>query len=336
MPQVVRFHQLGGPEVLQVEELPLQDPQAGEVRIKVQAIGLNRAEAMFRLGQYLEQPEFPSRLGIEAAGIVDAVGAGVMNVKAGDKVSVATGQSIAEYGTYGEFAVVPAISAVPYPANLTPEEAASVWVQYLTAYFAFVDMAGLKTGQSVLITAATGGAGLGAVEMARILGATSIATTRSAAKKDALLKAGADHVIVGNENFADRVKEVMGGKGAEVIFDPIAGDTLPILAESVAWGGRIILYGALQGAQTAYPLWTAFLRNFTLQTYMVYNFTGLATLGLRRNEEAMARAVAFITQQLREGRLKPRIDRTFPLAKIREAHAYMESNQQFGKIVVTV
>src|SRR5579871_2003338 len=133
--KVVRFHELGGPDVLQIEDLPNPEPQAGEVRIRVRAIGLNRAEVMFRTGQYVEQPQFPSRIGIEAAGIVDAVGPDVANVHVGDKVNVASGQSIGHYGTYGETAIVPAASALPYPGNLTPEEAASVWVQYFTAYF---------------------------------------------------------------------------------------------------------------------------------------------------------------------------------------------------------
>ena len=335
--KIVRIHELGGPEVLRIEDLPLMDPKAGEVRIKVQAIGLNRAEVMFRTGQYLEQPEFPSRIGVEAAGIVDAVGSGVHNVRIGDKVSVATGQSIGHYGTYGESAIVPAASAIPYPDNLSPEEAASVWVQYLTAYFAFVDLAGLKSGQFVLVTAATGGAGLGAIEIARLLGAITIATTRSASKKQALLDVGADHVIVTqDEDLVARVKQITGGKGADLIFDPVAGDTLPTLAEAVAWGGQIILYGALGGTNTSYPLWTGFARNFTLRTYMVYNFCGLPNLGLPRNEEAFSRAVQFINASLRKGKLKPIIAKTFPLSELREAHRYMESNQQLGKIVVTV
>jgi NADPH:quinone reductase-like Zn-dependent oxidoreductase len=157
MPKVVRFHQTGAADVLQLEDLPTVDPKAGQVRIQVQAVGLNRAEVMFRTGQYLEEPKFPSRIGIEAAGVVDAVGPDVTNVRVGDKISVATGQSINEYGTYCESAIVPAASAIPYPSNLTPEEAASIWVQYLTAYFAFVDLARVQSGQFVLITAATGG-----------------------------------------------------------------------------------------------------------------------------------------------------------------------------------
>ena len=335
--RTVRFSRLGGPEVLQIEDLPIVEPKSGEVRIRVQAIGLNRAEIMFRTGQYLEQPEFPSRIGLEATGIVEAIGAGVTKVRIGDKVSVATGQSIAKYGTYGETAIVPASSAISYPDNLTPEEAASVWVQYLTAYFAFVDLAKIQPGQSVLITAATGGAGLGAIEFARLLGAVAIATTRSASKQQALLDSGADHVIVtSKEDLGSRVKEITGGRGADLIFDPIAGDTLPTLAEAVAWGGQIILYGALGGTNVPYPLFAAFARNFTLRSYVVYSFCGLETLGLRRNEEAFARAVQFINENLASGKLKPVIARIFPLSEIQEAHRYMESNQQLGKIVIKV
>jgi NADPH2:quinone reductase len=333
--KIVRIHELGGPEVLRIEELPLMEPKAGEVRIRVQTIGLNRAEVMFRTGQYVEQPRFPSRIGVEAAGVVDAVGAGVENVRVGDKVAVATGQSIGDFGTYGESAIIPAASAIPYPDNLSPEQAASVWVQYLTAYFAFVDVAHLQPGQYVLITAATGGAGLGAIEVGRLLGANTIATTRSASKKQALLDRGADHVIVtGTEDLVSRVRDITGGKGADVIFDPIAGDSLSTLAEAVAWGGEIILYGTLGGVNTLYPLFAGFARNFTLRTYMVYNFCGLPSIGLPRNEGAFARAVKFINENLASGKLKPVIARVFPLSQIQEAHRYLESNQQFGKVIV--
>jgi NADPH2:quinone reductase len=337
MPKSVCFYETGTADVLKLEEVPPREPKSGEVRIRVQAIGLNRADVMFRTGQYLENPRFPSSMGIEAAGIVDSVGPGVTNVQIGDRVSIASGQSIAEYPTYGESAIVPAASAIPYAANLTPEEAASIWVQYLTAYFAFVDLAHVQPGQFVLITAASGGAGLGAIEMVRLLGGIAIATTRSQSKKKGLLEVGAGHVIVtSEEDTVKRVAEITGGKGADVIFDPIAGDTLPTLAQAVAWAGRIILYGALEGTQVPYPLWSAFARNFTLNTYIVYNYVGMPILGLQRNEEAFSRAVQFITRNLASGKLKPIIAKTFPLHKIQEAHRYMEANQQLGKVVVTV
>jgi len=335
--KVVRFHQFGGPEVLRVEDLPRPEPKQGEVRIDVKAIGLNRAEVLFRTGAYFEQPQFPSLIGVEASGIVDALGPGVKGIKVGDKVSVATGQSMGRYGTYGESVLAPVENAIPYPSNLTAEEAASVWVQYLTAWFAFTDVANLQAGQHVLITAATGGVGLGAIQIAKALGELTIATTRTASKKQALLAAGADHVIVTSaEDLPARVKEITGGKGAELIFDPVAGKTLPTLADAVAWGGNIILYGALGGVEVTYPLLTGFARNFGLHTYLVYNFCGLPTLGLLRNKAAFDRAVKFINANLASGKLKPVIARTFPLAKVQEAHRYMESDEQLGKIVLTV
>ena len=337
MAKAVLFYELGGPEVLKIEDVPILEPKAGEVRIKVQAIGLNRAEALFRRGEYLEQPTFPARIGTEAAGIVDALGDGVKNVELGDRVSIAAGQSMSAYGVYGEFANVPAASLVKYPDNLSPTEGAAIWVQYLTTYFAFVDVGNLQAGQHVLITAASSSTGQSAIEMARLLGAKSIATTRTAAKKQALLDAGADYVIVTDEeSIPKRVMEITGGRGAELIYDPVAGDTLSDLAESAAWGGKIVIYGSLNNQPMLYPLWTAFQRNFTLQTYMIYSYVGYPGMGLPRNEEAFARGVKFVTDHLTTGALKPVIAKTFSLDQIQDAHRYLESNQQIGKIVVTV
>ena len=132
------------------------------------------------------------------------------------------------------------------------------------------------------------------------------------------------------------MKEITGGRGADLIFDPVAGRSLPTLAEAVAWGGNIVLYGALDGSDVPYPLFTAFVRNFALRTYMVYNFWGLGTVGLPRNEEAFDRAVKFINGNLASGKLKPIIAKSFPLDRVQEAHRYMESNAQLGKIVITL
>ena len=337
MAKAVIFHALGGPEVLKIEDVPVVEPNAGEVRIKVQAIGLNRAEAMFRRGQYMEQPTFPARIGTEASGIVDAVGAGVTNVAIGDRVSVVAGQSMSAYGVYGEYATLPAASVAHYPENLSPTQGAAIWVQYLTTYFAFVDVGNLQAGQHVLITAASSSTGQSAIEMARLLGAKSIAVTRTAAKKAALLDAGADYVIVTEEeNLPQRVLEITGGKGAELIYDPVAGDTLSDLAESAALNGKILIYGSLNDKPMLYPLWTAFRRGFTLQTYMIYSYVGYPSMGIPRNEAAFARGIKFVSENLKTGALKPVIAKTFPLDQIQEAHRYLESNQQIGKIVVTV
>ncbi len=334
--KTVRFYESGGADVLRLEDLPIAEPGAGEVRVRVQAIGLNRAEVMYRQGQYLERPQFPSRIGVEAAGVIEALGSGVTNVSVGERVwAFPTNQS--QNGVYGEVVICPAVSVFAYPPNLTPVQAAAAWMQYATTYFHLVEAGHLRAGQHVLITAASSSTGLAAIEMARLRGAKSIATTRSAAKRQGLLDASADYVIVtGEENLSARVMEITNGTGAELIFDPVAGKTLEALADSVAWGGTILLYGVLDDTPTVYPIMQAFTRNFSLRAPMVYNYIGHAAHGLPRNDEAFARGYAFISDALRDGKLDPVIARTFPLAQIQDAHRYMESNAQLGKIVVTV
>jgi NADPH:quinone reductase-like Zn-dependent oxidoreductase len=144
MARVVRFHRIGGPEVLQIDNIDVPAPGSGEVRINVKALGLNRAEAMFRSGTYLEQPRLPSRLGYEAAGIVDAVGPSVTAFKPGDAVSTIPAFKQGRYGVYGDVAIVPAAAVAKHPASLSWTEAAAIWMQYLTAYGALIDIAQLS------------------------------------------------------------------------------------------------------------------------------------------------------------------------------------------------
>ncbi len=153
MPRVIRFNETGDADVLKIEDLPLKEPGKGEVRLKVEAISLNRAELMFRQGQYLEDPVFPSRLGYEAAGIVDAVGPGNSDVRIGDRVSTIPAFSMGEYGVYGESAIVPDRAVAPYPNKLSAAEGASIWMQYLTVYGALIDIGQLKQSDTVVITA---------------------------------------------------------------------------------------------------------------------------------------------------------------------------------------
>ena len=184
MPKIVRFHHVGDASVLKLEELPKPQPKEGEVLLKVEAIGLNRAEVMFRSGKYLYQPNFPSLIGYEASGIVEAVGPGVTGLKPGDRVSSIPSFSMTKYGTYGEYAVLPAHALAPYPANLSPVVGTAIWMQYITAY-GVVEVGGLKKGQHLLITAAASTVGLAAIQTAKAVGAISIATTRNKAKVSA-------------------------------------------------------------------------------------------------------------------------------------------------------
>ncbi len=329
MPKIVRFHETGGAEVLKLENLPLTEPGEGEVRLKVEAIGLNRAEVMFRQGQYLENPELPSRLGYEAAGTVDAVGPGVSGVQKGDRVSTIPAFSMGEYGVYGESAIVPVDAVARYPDNLSAVEGAAIWMQYLTVFGALIEFGQLKEGDTVVITAASSSVGLAAIQITKAAGALAIATTRGAGKKQFLLDAGADQVIVTDEeDLAEAVMAITSGKGASIIFDAVGGPLLETLADAAAAGAIIFEYGALSPAPAIYPLFSALKKGLTVRGYTLFEIT--------RDPEKLARGKQYVYDGLQSGALKPIIDRTFPLDAIADAHRYMESNEQKGKIVVTV
>ena len=327
--KIVQFHKVGGPEVLQIEELPLPEPGKGEVRLRVEAIGLNRAEVMFRQGKYLSEPKLPSKLGYEASGTVEAVGEGVDSKLVGKKFSTVPCFNVTEYGVYGEVAIVPEFALAKYPEKLSAAEATSIWMQYLTAYGALIFHGKVKKGDFVLITAASSSVGIAAIEIAKAEGAISIATTRTEKKKGDLIKAGADHVIVTDtENLQERVKEITGGKGCRLIFDPIGGKGVDALADVAAYRGIIYEYGALATEPTPFPLFTALSKGLTIQGYTLFEVVG----------DAETRRVAekYVFDHIEKGDFKPLVDKTFPLSQIVEAHRYMESNQQIGKIVVSV
>ena len=327
--KIVRFHQIGGPEVLKLEEEPLPSPGPGEVRLRVKAIGLNRAEVMFRMGRYFNQPKFPSTNGYEASGVVEAVGADVDPALAGQVRSSVPSFMLGQYGTYGEVAILPAAALAAYPEQLSFEEGTSIWMQYLTAYGALIPQGKITQGDFVLITAASSSVGLAAIEICKAEGATPIATTRTAAKKAELHSFGADHVIVTDgEDLPARVMEITGGKGARVIFDPIAGPGVEALANAAAPSGTLYLYGALSMAPTPYPLMAAMSKHLTIKAYTLFEVVTDPAL--------RSKAEKYVFDHLASGAFKPRIAKTFPLAQIVDAHRFMESNEQIGKIVVTV
>jgi NADPH:quinone reductase-like Zn-dependent oxidoreductase len=325
----VIFHSTGPASVLSIEEHELVEPKANEVRFRVQAIGLNRAEVMFREGQYLEQPVLPSRIGYEASGVVDAVGSDVSEFRIGDRVSSIPGFSMSEYGVNGEIAVVPASSLAKYPDNLDAIEGTSIWMQYLTAYGALISIGQLNREKTVLITAASSSVGVAAIQIAKRVGAKAIATTRKAGKKAFLLEAGADEVIVTDEtDLADEVMRITDGQGADLIFDPIGGPIVEQLAIAAAPGATLIEYGALSTDPTPFPLLLALGKGLIIRGYTLLEVTLVP--------EVFAAGKKFVLEGLADGSLKPVIDKTFSFEEIQAAHEYMASNQQMGKIVVTV
>ncbi len=229
---------------------------------------------MFREDQYLYPPELPSKLGYEASGTVEAIGPNVDPSWLGKTVSTVPNFKLNKYGVCGEVAIVPADSLAEYPANLSPEEGTSIWMQYLTAYGALIHHAHLAKGDFVLLTAASSSVGLAAIELVKAEAAISIATTRTSAKRDELLALGANHVIVTDEeDLVARVQEITGGKGARIIFDPIAGKGLETLAAAAAIGAIIIEYGALRSEPTPFPLFPAFGKALTIRGYTLMEIT---------------------------------------------------------------
>ena len=329
MPKAIRFHQTGGPENLVFEDLPTAEPTAGEAKMRIHAVGMNRAESMYYHGYYIEQPVLPSRLGYEAVGIVEAVGEGVDKSWVGKQVATVPGFSQNKYGLLGEEAIVPASALAEYPKNLSVEEGAGIWMQYLTAWGALVHFGKVAPSDFVLITAASSSVGLAAIQIVKDAGGTAIATTRGSNKRDTLLKLGADHVIATDEeDLVARVKEITGGKGARIIFDPIAGPWVETLAKAAAYQGIIFEYGILSLEPTPFPLLEALPRGITVRGYIITEISGDLTV--------FTHGKKYIYDRLADGRFRPIIDKVFPFEQTVEAYRYLESNQQIGKVILKV
>ncbi|MFZ5558553.1 MAG: zinc-dependent alcohol dehydrogenase family protein [Pseudomonadota bacterium] len=336
--RIYRFHEYGGPDKLKLESAPLPDPGPGEVRVRVQAMSLNRADLLWLANTYVETPKLPARLGYEVAGVVEAVGPGVTAHKPGDRVSSLPAFSISDYGNFGETAIIPERGLMQTPNRLSPAEGASFAFAYFTGYFALYELARLQPFQTVLATAATSTTGLAAIPLIHKAGATVIATTRTSKKKDALLKAGADHVVATDEeDLTARVMAITGGEGVDAAYDCVAGSLSDRIARSVRAGGRWIVYGLLD-TPGGFPWLPAIVRCLQINTYQVFQFTGNRNLKLTGDEGAFARSKRFIAAGLADGSLPPvPIDREFQgVESLPEAMTYMASNAAAGKIVVLV
>ncbi|HEY5833063.1 zinc-dependent alcohol dehydrogenase family protein [Streptomyces sp.] len=329
MTLTVRFHELGGPEVLRLEDLPEPKPREGEVLVRVEAIGLNRAEVNFRRGLYIEQPRaLPSLIGYEAAGVVEATGPGVDGLREGDPVSVVPAFSMNDYGVYGERVVVPATAVVRRPESVSSTAGAAVWMAMLTVYGALVDIGGLRAGDAVVINAASSSVGLAAMRLVGHLGGLPIAVTRGSGKKEQLARLGAGAVVATDqEDVVDAVLAATDGRGARFVFDAVAGPGVRALARTVAPGGTHFIHGTLSGQPTPFP-GAETMSAYAMRSYTLFEIT--------KDPARLATATAAITEGLVSGALDPVIDRTFPLTRIADAHRYLESGVQVGKIVVTV
>ena len=329
MPKIVRFHSIGGPENLKLEDLPSREPGQGEVKLRVQAVGLNRAEAVFMRGLYWEMPELPSRIGYEASGTVEAVGPGVDAGWIGKKVATIPGFSLSKNGVLGEEAIVPEAVLGEYPAKLSSVEAAAIWMQYLTAHGALVTFGKLKPGEFVVITAASSSVGLAAIQIVNTEGAIPIAATRKSNKRAELLALGAAHVIATEEeDLVAKVNQITGGKGARIVFDPVACPGIEKLVDATAYQGTVFVYGVLSMQPTPFPARGVLSKGISMRGYSL--------MEIRRDPQLLKSAKQYVFDRISDGRFHPKIAKTFPLAQSREAYEYLESNQQVGKVVITV
>lgn len=329
MAKAITFAQHGGPEVFEYTEIGTAEPGANEVRIRVKAIGLNRAESMWRRGEYVEPAKLPARVGYEASGVVDAVGANVTHVAVGDNVSTVPSFSMNDYGVYGELVLAPAHAVVKSPAWLSHEDAVAIWNVFVTPYAAFTENERVKPGDVVLIPAASSGVGIGAIQVAKRLGATTVALTRTREKRDALVALGADHVIVTDEeDLVEAVQHITEGRGADLVFDPVGGKTFARLIEATRPGGTILLYGALSPEDTVLPVLPLLYKRITVHGYNLFSTT--------TDAQRQADAAAFIFDGLQSGALKTVIAHRFAFDQIVQAHTVLERNEHFGRIVLSV
>jgi NADPH:quinone reductase len=328
MPRAWRIHDYSGYHGLKLEEEPLRQPGAGEIRLRVEAFALNWGDMDLMKDNYsFSFPAFPARVGIEAAGIVDGVGPGVQGFAVGERVSTLP-YFYYERGASTESLVIDVRYVARPPASLSAVESASIWMQYLTGYFPLAEVTRVGPGSHVLVTAATSTAGSASLEIGRILGATMIGTTRFEEKADYLRKMGADHVIVtGRGDLAGRIMELTGGKGVDVAFDPVGAGLIAEYSPALARNSRIYWYGTLDTARPQLPFVDMFQKNAVFQAYSVFNYVG--------DPEMCAKGVAFVHEMVEQGRIRPQIDRVYPMEKYIEAFDYLSRPRKtHGKVVI--
>lgn len=327
MPRVVVFDETGGPDVLHVVDEPVGEPAAGEVRIKIEAFGVNRLDELTRAGASPRPVRLPhARLGCEGTGTIDAVGPDVEGFSIDDAVLITAVPDMGINGTYAEYTIMPATRIIKRPAGLDATGAAALWVAYSTAYGALIEKAAMRPGDHVLITAASGAVGLAAIQIANQIGAIPIAVSRHTAKKDELLGAGAAAVIATDQDgIVAATRQHTNGIGADIILDSVMGPGLLDLAKAAKpISGTLVTVGWLDPRPAPYPM-----NALTMHRYMSFEHV--------LDPAAVRRITAFLTAGLRTGALHPAIDTVFSLDDISEAHRYLEQGQQRpGKIVVTV
>jgi NADPH:quinone reductase-like Zn-dependent oxidoreductase len=305
---------------------PVAEPAAGEVRVRVEAFAVNPLDQLVRAGRAPRPVRLPhARLGIEGTGVIDALGTGVTGWEVGDPVILGAMPDFETNGAYAEYTTLPASRVVARPAGLDVLGAAAFWVAHFTAYGALVEKSGMRPGDHVLITAASGGVGRAAIQIANQVGAVPIAVTRQTAKRESLLAAGAAAVIATDrEDVAGSTRRHTGGAGADIILDAVMGPGLADLSLAAKPGGTLVAVGWQDPRPASFP---------ANPPLTVHRYTAFADMV---DPVTTRRVAAFLTAGVRTGVLRPAVDRVFGLEDIVEAHRHLERGTRAGKIVVTV
>jgi NADPH2:quinone reductase len=322
MPKAIRVHATGGPEVLSWEEVPVGDLGPGEARVRHTAIGLNFVDTYHRSGLY--KLPLPFTPGQEGAGVVEAVGPGVTDVKAGDRVAYGTGP----VGAYSQVRVMEAARLVPLPAGIDDRTAAAMMLKGLTAQYLLRQTASVQRGETIVFHAAAGGVGLIACQWARHLGATVIGTAGSEEKARLARAHGCEHVILYNqEDVAARVRELTGGRGVRVVFDGVGKATFAASLDCLAPRGLLVAFGNASGAVPPLDILTLTAKGSLFLTRPTMgNYVG--------TRETLRSAAAELFEVVQSGAVRIQVPQTFPLAEAAKAHAALEARKTSGSTVL--
>ncbi len=315
----------GQPEDLVIEDIASPALTKGQVRIGVHACGLNFADTLIIGGQYQVKPPFPFSPGLEVSGEILEVGNGVTHLNIGDRVVAVCG-----YGGFAEEVCVDATVVLPIPKIVDYTTAAGFVVTYGTSHIALDHRGQLKAGEVLLVHGAAGGVGLTAVEIGKLMGATVIATASTPAKLELAASYGADHLInYREEDFKDKVKALTGGKGADVIFDPVGGDVFDQSLRCIRWEGRLLVIGFASGRIPKLPVNLAMVKNYSAVGVYWGSY-------IQHNPKVLTDSLAILFNWYAEGKLNPYISQTFPMEQAVDALNVLTSRKATGKVVLTI
>ncbi len=335
MSRIIRFHKFGAAEVLRCEQQTEPTPTAGEVQVRVEAIGISWYDVLWRQNLAPSKARLPAGIGQEMAGVVTAVGEGVEDIAVGDRVASFPAASANEHPVYGDVVVLPRTAITRYPDLLSPIEASVHYTPLLIAYFAYVELAKAKPGQTALVTDASHCAGPAFVQLGKALGLKVFAVTKQAEQRAPLLALGADKVIVTEEqDLLLQVAKYTDSRGVDMVLDGLGGPQMSLLGDVLAPRGSLVLYGLQGGNQTPFPACAAFQKNIQFHVHCIGNFTGKPELGIAQDQAAMARALNAINRFTADRLLTPQIVKVYPFSQVVEAHRYMDGCPCGGRVVL--